>query len=61
MKYILKVDFVCEAYVEVEADNLEKAKEKADDIVFYDGIESLYVDYASYGFEEVEESPEWAF
>jgi len=59
MKYILKVDYVCEAYIEVEADDLEKAKDKADDIVFDKGIDSLYTDYASYGFEEVEGIPEW--
>ncbi len=59
MKYKFKVDYISEAYIEVEADDVEKAKDKADDFVFQHGIESLYVDYAKYGFEEVKEIPEW--
>ena len=60
MKHKFLVKYETEAYIEVESDNVDKARDKVDDIVFEQGIDSLYIDYASYEIIEVEEMPEWA-
>ena len=60
MKHKFLVKYETEAYIEVESDDVDKARDKVDDIVFEHGIDSLYIDYATYEIIEVEEIPEWA-
>lgn len=59
MKYKFLIKYKSEAYIEIEDDDLEQAKSKADDIVFEKGIDSLHQDYVSCEYIEIEEMPSW--
>ena len=59
MKYKFLIKYKSEAYIEIEDDDVEEARSKADDIVFEKGIDSLHQDFAEYEFIEIKEIPSW--
>jgi len=58
-KYKFLIKYKSEAYIEIEDDDVEEAKSKADDIVFGKGIDSLHQDFLEYEFIEIKEIPSW--